>query len=445
MHRYLFSIFAFSSIALAGDLVDGINSALKGNNIYTASIANRNIYQAQADIAKDVMKPSITLSTTASRQNYKTNSSSNNEDTYNGHNIQAQLKQKIFDMYAYENYKQGSIEARKAENDLLVSQQDLLANVTFLYLDVLKSHAIYQAAQSETRALKTQKNYDETKFKAGSITKANLFETSANYETAVASEIAVKNNFLDAIDRYTAATKLTKPKFKDLAASMKVSKQNRLNITAKIAILEQNNLTLKSATLKTESIKKEIEISKSQHFPTLDLVGSYTDNYNPNSVTNAYMNAENIRIKRIELDLNIPIYQGGAITEQTKQANYKYEQALANQAETRSELITQLRQVHHHIQNGSNQLKALESAVKASKLSLQAQKDGYKAGTRTNLELLSAIHKLSDSESEYAITKYNYLKDIILEKKLLGSLTVNDLEILEEKFTNKITIPVENL
>ena len=444
MRKFITYILLWNSLTQAGDLVSGINSALKYNNIYNATIANKNAYAAQSDIAIDALKPSLMANSTLKRENYNANGNGiSNEDTFVGNKVQIQIKQKIFDMYAYETYQKTNIEYDKANTDLLAAEQDLLANVTFSYLEVLKSHALYKAAISQTKALSVQLKYDQAKFSAGTITNADLLETTSHHDTAFAYEIAMKNNFIDSIDKYMADTQLSTANFKDIDPEIKITNSDKRNINDKIDLLKRYNLSLKSANLTTESADKEIAISQSGHLPELTLVGSYQDSHNPNSVITSIMNTEDTKIKKIELELNLPIYQGGIVNDQIKQSEYIYEKSLANTAQTQAELIKSLRKTHHHIQNGIKQLQALKSAVTSSSISLRAQKEGYKAGTRTNLEVLSAINKLRSAESDYAVAKYDFIKNTIQEKKLIGSLSLKDIEKLDKELTIPLRIPKE--
>ncbi|MBT4884636.1 MAG: TolC family protein [Legionellales bacterium] len=430
------------SVSHGGSLEKGCLNALGNDNAYKAAQAGRSATLKQQDITQDALKPQLTSHASLAQERFTANpdNSSKLSDTFVSQNINIELKQALIDLKSYRTYKKAEIITSKADTDLVLAKQNLILNVAEKYLDVLEKHAIYRASASQSQALLVQKKHDSSKFKAGSITKTDLLETSAKYDSAIAHEISAQNKLLDARDEYKETTKEINPVFMALNPKNNPKKLSKTTIDEKMQIMQAGNLNLKSSFLNSLSIKKEIDIQEAGHLPTLNISGSYNNKHNPNSVLSSYAPTNDTETKSIGLDIQVPIYEGGAVNDEIEKSQYKYKQAAEELEQTRSNLIIEMRKNNHYLISGIKQINALKNAVISSKSALAAQKAGYEAGTRTNLELLSSISQLQESESQYAIARYDYLKNQLREKQLVGSLNISDIKNLDALLTNKISI-----
>jgi outer membrane protein len=77
--------------------------------------------------------------------------------------------------------------------------------------------------------------------------------------------------------------------------------------------------------------------------------------------------------------------------------------------------------------SGIATVKALQQSVKSSAIALQATEAGYEVGTRTTVDVLDARRRLYSSQRNLAISKYDYLKNIIQLKQAAGTLSKDDL------------------
>ena len=77
--------------------------------------------------------------------------------------------------------------------------------------------------------------------------------------------------------------------------------------------------------------------------------------------------------------------------------------------------------------SGIATVKALQQSVKSSATALQATEAGYEVGTRTTVDVLDARRRLYSSQRNLAVSKYDYLKNIIQLKQAAGTLSKDDL------------------
>ena len=135
---------------------------------------------------------------------------------------------------------------------------------------------------------------------------------------------------------------------------------------------------------------------------------------------------ENIS-KGIGLQLNIPIYSGGQTSSRVRQAVAQHRSAKEKLERIARETTRKARDAYLGIISGIATVKALEQSVQSSSTALQATEAGYDVGTRTTVDVLEARRRLYSAQTNLAISKYDYLKNIIRLKQAAGTLSRQDL------------------
>ncbi|WP_263458975.1 TolC family protein [Bathymodiolus platifrons methanotrophic gill symbiont] len=77
------------------------------------------------------------------------------------------------------------------------------------------------------------------------------------------------------------------------------------------------NLQILVARNESEIIEETIDIQRSGHYPTVDLVGAYGNNDTSGNFWQRG-NTQNVGVQ-----LNIPLFEGGAVNSRTRQAEYQ--------------------------------------------------------------------------------------------------------------------------
>jgi outer membrane protein len=152
-----------------------------------------------------------------------------------------------------------------------------------------------------------------------------------------------------------------------------------------------------SQKINIEAAEEGVNIAKGGHLPTLGLAGDYY--FNRPGVENG-LNWD------FELTLTIPIYQGGVISSQVRQAA-----SVARQAEL--SLDTNQRQVNQSIRTlyasaiqDRAQVTALASAKEIAYRDYQEQEHDYKLGLVTNIDVLTALTTFAQTEQALDVARF---------------------------------------
>ncbi|HMN20633.1 MAG TPA: TolC family protein [Ottowia sp.] len=100
----------------------------------------------------------------------------------------------------------------------------------------------------------------------------------------------------------------------------------------------------------------------------------------------------------VGVQLNIPLYTGGMLTAQAREAAERVGQARAELDLAREEVRQQVRAAWQGLQVGATRITALEDSLTANRARLDATRLGLEVGDRTTLDVLNAENDLAAAE-----------------------------------------------
>ena len=83
-----------------------------------------------------------------------------------------------------------------------------------------------------------------------------------------------------------------------------------------------------------------------------------------------------------------------------------------------------------------SEVHALSQAVASGKVALEATQASYEVGTRTSVDLLNSISDLYQRQQQYAQARYDYIINQLTLKQASGTLTYQDLELINDWLSN---------
>jgi outer membrane protein len=193
-----------------------------------------------------------------------------------------------------------------------------------------------------------------------------------------------------------------------------------------LAIAEQNNLNIQIQQDALKFSDQEIDRSKAGHLPTLDAVASITESYATGSAS-VFSAGNDLKTGIIGLQLQIPLYQGGAISSKIRQAVLNKQKAQDDVEIARRQAALETQRAYLNLSTTIAQTKALEQALISSQSQVDSTKLGYEVGVRTSVDVLNAEQQLFSAKRDLLQARYNYLVNIIRLKAASGVLAEADL------------------
>jgi outer membrane protein len=185
------------------------------------------------------------------------------------------------------------------------------------------------------------------------------------------------------------------------------------------------NLSVLAAKAAVETAQQEIKRQRAGHLPTLDAEATWSYR-NQDQFLSAFPLERND--SSIGIQLNVPLYEGGLINSQTREARYRYDESLELMDQQRRITERETRDAFRGVIFSISQVQALGQAVVSTKTAYQAAEAGFEVGTRTSVDVLDAERERLRANSEYLRSRYDYLLNTLRLKRAVGTLSVTDVE-----------------
>lgn len=424
----IYLLFASLTPTFAADLIDIYKAALNSDPIYRAAVSTRLSQREAIPQSVAVLLPNISAQANVSN-NYQNISQLPTTEQPNGiSNFQSQgynisFRQPLINVNDWLTVKQANNTGKQADLTLAAAAQDLIFRVATAYFNVLSAQDTLQLAKAEKNADSKQLNQAQKRVQVGLDALTSVYEAKAAYDKSLATEISAENTLRNNQEALRQLTGQTYASIKPFTKNIPLQSPQPNNIEQWIDAATQNNLKLMAARYGVEVARQKIKMQASGHLPSLSLIGNYgkTDTFNnvPNSLNN--------NGGTLGLELDVPLFAGGAVSSKIRQAQYDFQTVSANLDNTYRLLIVNTRQKYNNVLADISKIKAEQQAIKSAQLSLDSTEESYKAGTRTVVDILIAQQNLYDAKRTAANDQYNYLLDTLLLKQAAGSLKPYDL------------------
>lgn len=357
---------------------------------------------------------------------------------------QLQLVQTVFRWDQWMTLKQASSQVAQAEANYAAAQQDLMLRTARRYFDVLAAEDTLQSVTTARDAIARQLDQANKRFEVGLIAITDVQEAKAAHDNANAVVIQSKRSLATAHELLRELTGDPFPSLAKLAETMPLQTPDPQNEDEWVKTAMEQNLALTASRLAADIARDTISIRRSGHFPSLDLVLSRTgfdaDVTQINDGVEGPADNNNYD-DQISLQLNFPIYTGGFVQSNVREAVYLHRAARERLERTARETERETRDAYLGVLSEMSRVQALKQALESSRTALQATEAGYEVGTRTTVDVLDARRRLAEAETNYARSRYDYLINTVRLKLAAGILKPDDVVEINQWLAASATAP----
>lgn len=422
---------AFMATSLqAMDLMQVYSLALESDPLLLAEKASRSATDEQKQQARANFLPdlSLTANTTRVWQDSAAQTFGGNRE-FNSHGYTLTLTQPLYRKQNFVLDKQADIAIESATASYLAQEQNLIVRVAEGYFNVLAAQDDVSFAVAEQEALALQLEQIKQRFDVGVATIIDVEESQAAYDLAVASAIEADNALINSKERLQEVAGMFVETLTPLNSESPLVQPEPLDIGDWTNNALTQNLSLKVASNQVKTARQEIELKKSGHYPTLDLVGQ--KDYSSQSDT-SFGGSSKTHQESIGLQFSLPIYQGGTVRSQTREASHRLEQAMQQEEQERRAVVRQTRESYNSVLSGISRVKALKQATISGEKALESTEAGFEVGTRTAVDVVNVRRDLFEARRNYAQARYTYIVNTLRLKQAVGIVTSSDLERINQ-------------
>ena len=428
---YLLSFYILPiSIIQAEDLIEVYNVAVKNDPELLAVEAKHKAVMQEYPIARSYLLPNLKFSASSQRTRESIDgsvygrSSSTSQFTTDEYSIN--LKQPLYRRDLFTLLEKSEYEVAKSLAERDAARQDLIIRVSKAYFNILDSIDNINYVQSEKAAIKSQLNESKKRLEVGLIAITDYAEAQASYDLSETQYIEAENlSDLTKESLYVLTGKQFE-NFSTLALDIKVNQPQPNNIKSWENFAIKQNLELLAYKRAQDIAISNVKYERSKHFPTLDIYGVVKETDKGGGSSGEFESNNDY----IGLELNIPIFIGGNTYYSSKKASYLEEQARYDLIKKKREVVKETRQAFLNLKTSISKVNASKKALESNELSAKYNKAGFEVGTRSTTDVLLSLKDLFKAKRNYSKAKHEYLLSKLQLKKSIGTLSVEDLKII---------------
>ena len=388
---------------------------------------------AQKDQAFSRLLPQVsaTGSYSLNRFNQQTNGTQidGSAVNYDGLRGTVMARQALFDLPSYMRYQGAKAAAEQTEQELEAYRMELAGEVLDRYLQVLEAsdQITYVISEKEATNSQIEQLREMQQRQMAKIT--DLYEAEAYYQTLNTLEIEAKNKKAVGLERLRETTGMSLDEVTPMSKEQLPAVPVNLDKWVQDAI--QNNPNLAALQYAIESASKLITGSKAEHLPKLDLqlFETYSDQGYDNRQLPAY------DVASANLQLTIPIYEGGRVNAATSEAVARQQMAKQQYNETRRKIELETRTSFLNAAASHARIASTGQEVEAQNKSYEAQATGYELGVSTIVDVLNNRRLLFKARVDQLQARYDYNRNLIALRIWAGGLSIADIEEIDAWFT----------
>jgi len=348
--------------------------------------------------------------------------SSRGVDSFGDSTLLLRLSQPVYNRQFWYQLEQADNVIAEAEAQYAAAELELMARTVRAYFNVLAARDDVTVAKSQTEANQRQLDQAQQRFEVGLIAITDVHEAQAAFDGSRATQIRAENEVDNAWEALIEIIGPHREELAKLGEELPLNPPVPANLETWAEAAVQQNYNVIAARNAAEAQRKNIEIQRSGHFPTLDVQGSYLVDR-----TRAEIGTDT-NTGTIGLQFNLPLYEGGAVSSRTRQAQSSYSAAQEALDRERRSVNKQVRNAYRGVITSISEVQALKATTISAQSALESTQAGYEVGTRTLVDVLTVQGSMFDAQRNYLASRYEYIINGLDLKLATSTLSREDLE-----------------
>ncbi len=326
-------------------------------------------------------------------------------DNYASGQGTAVLNQTVYNRGQWIGLQKSADTISQAEAEYKTSQILLMSRTAVAYFNVLRAADLVRSSEALMRANERQLEQSRQRFDVGLVAITDVNDNQAAYDRSRATVITNKNLLDNAWEALRVIIGPVDVTLARLGNNLPLAPPAPNDIKEWTQAALQNNYTIQAASQAVAGAKKQVEIERSGHYPSLGLQAGYqldrsgSEELGGLDTNGAY----------IGLNLNIPIYQGGAVSSRTRQAGHTLGATQEQLDAVRRQVSQEVTDSFRGVISSISEVEARKAAIVSATSTLESTQAGLEVGTRTQVDVLNAQRQLYENEYLYLSARYDYI------------------------------------
>ncbi len=321
--------------------------------------------------------------------------------------------------------QQARLAADAAYVRLAQAEQRLMLEVAQDYFALLGADDTLRTLRRQQAAIARQLAQARARFAAGSGTVLDLRDAQARADLLRAQRVAARGQRQVALDRLrsVAGTAVGAPA--PLLADARLP-QPPSDAAAWAQRARRDNLQVTQARLQLRIAHLQLQRARSNALPTVQAYAR-VDRLSTSGGGSQFPFGDRVDSASVGVRVQWPLFTGYALRSEQRGSAARLEQAQADVDAARDAAALQARSALADWEAAHARARALRAALRSSRSALQAERTGFAAGLRVNLDVLDALAQLYDTERQEQNARYDSLLDGLRLRLATGRLDTRDL------------------
>jgi protease secretion system outer membrane protein len=395
----------------AGEFENAYRAALENDARFQSAKATLASGQQALPLARSGVLPTVNASITDTvvqgTQQYDVAGSSAKPNTldYRAPVQSINLRAPLLNLEGTARVRQANAQVGNAEATFVARKAELVDRLAVAYLQRMLAEDAFLSLHAQVHATVAQRNLMRRRFEQGEGTRTEVAEARANLSLTLVQWADSKNQMMSARDTLEAMTGVPQPLVVRLEDEFSPPPLVPAGLQEWQDKAVSANPDVQAKRYLVEAADALVARSNAGHMPRLDLVASVSNSRNE-SISSLN---QSVNQSAIGLQLNIPIYSGGAVKAAVTQALAEKTKAEAEWLNEKRNLEVEVSRLYQIIQTGSSKLLAYEDVLDASRVALEGTLKGQASGLRTNADVLEAVRKVFQAQRDLAQARYDHI------------------------------------
>ena len=305
---------------------------------------------------------------------------------YRGGRTEAQTRQAI-----------NTVQATRAQT--LGVETTVFQAVAQAYIDVVRDQTLVEVNRNNEQVLRKQLEATRDRFRVGEVTRTDVAQAESSLAQATATRISSEGQLEISRANYARAVghppgRLVQPRERPVLPATREEAQ---------ALAANNNPNVISANFTELAARDTIDVVRGQLLPQLSVVGDLTRS------TGQSVTFRNTRQDTASVvgRLTVPLYEGGAVWSQTRQAEQTVGQRRSQVDDARRAAVQSATQAWETLTSARAAIASFGQAVRAAQIALEGVQQEALVGSRTVLDVLISEQQLFTTQSQLVTAQHD--------------------------------------
>jgi outer membrane protein len=278
--------------------------------------------------------------------------------------------------------KQAESQIDAARETMRLTEQNTLQNGATAYMNVLRDTAILNLRKNNITVLEEQLRQTRDRFEVGEVTRTDVAQAQSSLAQARSDFYTAQANLQNSIANYRQIIGV-EPRRLEPAQTIERLLPKTLTAAITLGLVEHPGIV--AAFHQVDIAALNVKIQEGALLPTLNAVGSVTQNYDVQGTPRTQ-----VFTASGQLQLNVPLYQGGIEYANIRQAKEQLGQARLNADLQRDTVRATIVSSWGLLETARATIYSSQSAVTAAEIALAGTREEARVGQRTTLDVLNA-------------------------------------------------------